>query len=170
MQAFAWNCRNQSLRCEGRSTSGQNREARVPMRSTGADSSVVAVRWGNAHGAKGGGHPRQNRQANGKTGGAAGPDGRRQPSVGGTSRICREAYVRFCERLGVKFPGPTRQVGTRCVIVGDIIRQQVAKAPFAQHDDMVQAFASNRSDQTFDMTRESGPHRVPRSFGQRGLW
>ncbi len=36
--------------------------------------------------------------------------GRRQPSVGGTSRISREAYVRFCERLGVKFPGPTRHV------------------------------------------------------------
>src|SRR5262249_48969797 len=35
--------------------------------------------------------------------------GRRQPSCGGTSRISREAYVRFCERLGVKFPGPTRQ-------------------------------------------------------------
>lgn len=29
--------------------------------------------------------------------------------VGGTSRISREAYVRFCERLGVKFRGPTRQ-------------------------------------------------------------
>jgi hypothetical protein len=25
--------------------------------------------------------------------------------MGGTSRISREAYVRFCERLGVKFPG-----------------------------------------------------------------
>src|SRR5215510_12246451 len=36
-------------------------------------------------------------------------NGRRQPSRGGTSRISREAYVRFCERLGVKFPGPTRQ-------------------------------------------------------------
>ena len=48
MQAFARNCRNQSLRCEGRSTSGENREARVPMRSTGADSSVVAVKWDNA--------------------------------------------------------------------------------------------------------------------------
>jgi hypothetical protein len=37
-----------------------------------------------------------------------GLDGRRQPSLGGTSRISREAYVRFCERLGVKFPGATR--------------------------------------------------------------
>jgi hypothetical protein len=35
-------------------------------------------------------------------------NGRRQPSCDGTSRISREAYVRFCERLGVKFPGPTR--------------------------------------------------------------
>ena len=33
---------------------------------------------------------------------------RRQPSKSGTSRINREIYVRFCERLGVKFPGPTR--------------------------------------------------------------
>ena len=36
-------------------------------------------------------------------------NGRRQPSCGGTSRISREAYVRFCEGLGVKFPGPTRR-------------------------------------------------------------
>src|SRR5215813_7908429 len=35
--------------------------------------------------------------------------GRRQPLCDGTSRISREAYVRFCERLGVKFPGSTRQ-------------------------------------------------------------
>ena len=27
---------------------------------------------------------------------------------GSTSRISREAYVRFCEGLGVKFPGATR--------------------------------------------------------------
>jgi hypothetical protein len=37
-----------------------------------------------------------------------GLDGRRQPSLGGTSRISRETYVRFCERLGVRLPGPTR--------------------------------------------------------------
>jgi hypothetical protein len=46
----------------------------------------------------------------GSTGNGRSPifNGRRQPSRGGTSRISREAYVRFCERLGVKFPGPTR--------------------------------------------------------------
>jgi hypothetical protein len=35
-------------------------------------------------------------------------NGRRQPSCGGTSRMTRECQVRFCERLGVRFPGPTR--------------------------------------------------------------
>jgi hypothetical protein len=37
-------------------------------------------------------------------------NGRQQPSRGGTSRMTRECQVRFCERLGVKFPGPTRQI------------------------------------------------------------
>ena len=36
---------------------------------------------------------------------------RRQPSRGGTSRMTRECQVRFCEGLGVKFPGPTRHIG-----------------------------------------------------------
>ena len=47
----------------------------------------------------------------GSTGNGMSPacNGRRQPSGGDTSRISREAYVRFCEGLGVKFPGPTRQ-------------------------------------------------------------
>jgi hypothetical protein len=35
-------------------------------------------------------------------------NGRRQPSCDGTSRMTRECQVRICERLGVKFPGPTR--------------------------------------------------------------
>jgi hypothetical protein len=34
--------------------------------------------------------------------------GGRQPSCDGTSRMTRECQVRICERLGVKFPGPTR--------------------------------------------------------------
>ncbi|HWZ77478.1 MAG TPA: hypothetical protein VNX87_13135, partial [Candidatus Sulfotelmatobacter sp.] len=35
---------------------------------------------------------------------------RRQPFRGGTSRMNREIHVRLCERLGAKFPGPTRQI------------------------------------------------------------
>src|SRR5271166_3766996 len=35
--------------------------------------------------------------------------GRRQPSLSGTSRMRRESHVRICERLGVRFPGPTRR-------------------------------------------------------------
>ena len=44
-------------------------------------------------------------------------NGRRQPSCGGTSRMTRECHVRFCERLGVQFPGPTRQTNlvVRCL-------------------------------------------------------
>src|ERR1039458_1663479 len=41
----------------------------------------------------------------------AGFGGRRQPLSGGTSRVNREVYARFCERLGVNLPGPTRRVG-----------------------------------------------------------
>src|ERR1700687_5745356 len=46
----------------------------------------------------------------GSTGNGRNPifNGRRQPSCGGTSRMTRECQVRICERLGVKFPGPTR--------------------------------------------------------------
>ena len=48
----------------------------------------------------------------GSTGNGRNPmfNGRRQPSRDGTSRMTREYQVRFCERLGVKFPGPTRRV------------------------------------------------------------
>src|SRR6516165_6150474 len=38
-------------------------------------------------------------------------NGRRQPSIDGTSRMMREYQVRICEGLGVKFPGPTRHIG-----------------------------------------------------------
>jgi hypothetical protein len=41
-------------------------------------------------------------------------NGRRQPSRGGTSRMTRECQVRFRERLGVQFPGPTRQQKVGC--------------------------------------------------------
>ena len=53
IQAFVRNCGNQSLRCQGRSTSGKHHEARVPMRGTGTDRPVRAMKAGNAAGAKG---------------------------------------------------------------------------------------------------------------------
>src|SRR6266850_5747578 len=50
----------------------------------------------------------------GSTGNGKNPmfNGRRQPPCGGTSRMTRECQVRFCEGLGVKFPGPTRPIAT----------------------------------------------------------
>src|SRR5215472_15100493 len=43
------------------------------------------------------------------SGGTGGYGERRQPSLDGTSRVNRGVYARFCERLGVKFPWPTRR-------------------------------------------------------------
>ena len=46
-------------------------------------------------------------------------NGRRQPSGGGTSRMTRECQVRICERLGVKFPGPTRRSGHKGPLISE---------------------------------------------------
>src|SRR5215813_12584701 len=83
---------------------------KVPMRRRGADCLVVALKRGNARGAKGAGH----RHWIGSTdnGRSLIISGRRQPSSDGTSRMNREVHVRICERLGVKFPGPTRHEQT----------------------------------------------------------
>src|SRR5580698_10311748 len=84
---------------------------KVPMRRLGAPCLVVAMKRGNARGAKGVGHQRWI----GSTGvGSTGSgrnliiNGRRQPSHGGTSRMMREYHVRICEGLGVQLPGSTR--------------------------------------------------------------
>src|SRR5262249_13240988 len=45
-----------------------------------------------------------------------------------------------------------RKVRAHPVIVGGVIRQQMAEVPFPQHHDMVEAFASDRADQPFNMT------------------
>src|ERR1700688_3529579 len=44
-------------------------------------------------------------------------NGRRQPSIDGTSRMMREYQVRICESLGVKFPAPTRQTRKLAVAI-----------------------------------------------------
>ena len=79
------------------------------MRRAGAHCSVVVMKRGNARGAKGAGHPRRDRWVNGKPEEPTGFGGRRQPSLGGTSRMMREYHVRICEGLGVKLPGSTRR-------------------------------------------------------------
>src|ERR1700720_425480 len=84
---------------------------KVAMRRRGADCPVVAIKRGNARGAKGVGHQHWIGSTDvGKTGSGRSPinNERRQPSLGGTSRMMREYQVRFCEGLGVKFPGSTR--------------------------------------------------------------
>jgi hypothetical protein len=43
---------------------------KVPMRRSGADCSVVVMKWGNAHGAKGGGHLALRSTGERETGGA----------------------------------------------------------------------------------------------------
>src|ERR1019366_9574983 len=50
----------------------------------------------------------------GQTGSRRNPmkNGRRRPSCDGTSRMTREWQVRICERLVVKYPGPTRHKRT----------------------------------------------------------
>jgi len=59
-------------------------------------------------------------------------NGRRQPSRGGTSRISREAYVQICERLGVKFPGPTRQfLSIGLLRLGEAVLQLHGRYKFA---------------------------------------
>jgi hypothetical protein len=55
IRALVRNYGNQSFRCQGRSTSGIHRKASVPMRSTGTDRPVRAMKAGNAAGAKGSG-------------------------------------------------------------------------------------------------------------------
>ena len=93
---------------KGKGTSGVNREAESTdaperdglLRSSSDETGVMPVE--------------RRKQAIaiwiGSTGNGRNPifNGRRQPSCGGTSRMTRECQVRICERLGVKFPRPTR--------------------------------------------------------------
>src|ERR1019366_4065477 len=78
---------------------------KVAMLTSGMDCSVVAMKRGNARGARGAGHPlydpfivasRQRDEPLGCSGG-------RQPSSGGTSRMTGDRLVRICEGSRVKF-------------------------------------------------------------------
>jgi hypothetical protein len=111
---------------KGKGTSGSNREAesthapgRGELLRSSDEASVMLVERrerGHRHLA------RVNRQREE-------PDvhGRRQPSRGGTSRMTRECQVRFCEGLGVKFCGPTRQ--TRPFSDANVAMAEASRSP-----------------------------------------
>ena len=88
---------------KGKGTSGEPVRPKVPKRRAGADCSVVAMKRGNARGAKGAGH----RVVIGSTGNGMNPftDRGRQPSCGDTSRMTRDGQARFREGLEGQFPG-----------------------------------------------------------------
>ncbi len=93
---------------KGKGSSGRPARLKVPMGQSGADRPIVVMKRGNARGAKGVGHSRRC-WVNGRPEEPSLFVGRRQPSLSGTSRMRRASHVRFCEGLGVKFPGPTRR-------------------------------------------------------------
>jgi len=94
---------------KGKGTSGGPARPNVPMRPAGADCSVLATKRVTTAERRGQAIRVTiavvNRQREELGGHARG----RQLSRDGTSRVSREAHARFCERLGGKFPGPTRR-------------------------------------------------------------
>src|ERR1035438_6190474 len=56
--------------------------------------------------------------------------GGRQLSVDGTSRVTGDCHARFCERLGVKFPGATRRCWETSIptaTVAELNKEYIAK-------------------------------------------
>src|ERR1039458_3522154 len=86
---------------------------KVAMLTSGMDCSVVAMKRGNARGARGAGHPLYDPfiVANRQRDEPLGCSGGRQPSSGGTSRMTGDRLVRICEGSRVKFLRSTRHEG-----------------------------------------------------------
>src|SRR6266542_2397933 len=74
-----------------------------------ATSDPTATKRSNLRGAKGTGHSRHGQLGQLATGGADWLWRRAAARKDGTSRVTGDSHARFCERLGVKFPGPTRR-------------------------------------------------------------
>src|ERR1019366_5025215 len=91
---------------------------KVAMLTSGMDRSVVAMKRGNARGARGAGHPLYDPfiVANRQRDEPLGCSGGRQPSSGGTSRMTGDRLVRICEGSRVKFLRSTRH---RQIFFGD---------------------------------------------------
>ena len=99
-------------------------------------------------------------------------NGRRQPSCGGTSRMMREYQVRICERLGVKFPGPTRPVPTVFVAVSEPVSQGIV-ASLAHPGGNLTGFTNLEA--TFgakwlELLKEIAPRVAPSTRASGCLW
>jgi hypothetical protein len=97
---------------KGNGANGSPVRPKVPRRLAGADCPIVAMKRSNARGAKGTGHSRYDRLGQPATGGTAWLWRRATALKDGMSRVTGDCHARFCERLGVKLPGPTRLVKT----------------------------------------------------------
>jgi len=88
---------------------------KVAMLTSGMDCSVVTLKRGNARGVRGTGHPIHDplMVANRIWDEPWGCGGRRQPSLGGTSRMTGDRLVRICESSPVKFRRSTRRLEQR---------------------------------------------------------
>jgi hypothetical protein len=80
---------------KGKGTSGSAARPKVPIRRSGRDRLVVAWKRGNARGAKGAGHSRQDRWVNRQREEPTGGGGGRQPSLDGRSRVRGDCHARF---------------------------------------------------------------------------
>jgi hypothetical protein len=61
--------------------------------------------------------------------------------MSGTSRMRRESHVRICERLGVRLPGPTRQLVGDFKNGGRELRPKGDPEPVRVHDFAIRAQA-----------------------------
>ncbi len=94
-------------------------------------------------------------RVNGQPEELAGSDGRRQPLIGGTSRMNREIHVRICERLGVQFPGATRPFPRRCR-QGNEARGGHASITEGICQDTAEAWSATRFSQACQARRPGG--------------
>src|SRR5215467_933005 len=127
---FRMELENRTGDVKGKGTSGGPTRPKVPMYRPGAHCFVVARKRGKFPWSEGGRSPASGWSQQ-ETGGTPCLDGRRQPSLGGTSRMRREFHVRICGRLGAKFPGPTRQLETEPCQTGlrRALRKQCLRMP-----------------------------------------
>ncbi len=83
-----------------------------------------------------------------ETGGTEWLERKVKPSLSGTSRVTGDSQARFCEGLGVKFPGPTRpglSPKARCRINQGKIKPAMSHEFFEEADELEPQAGSSRS-------------------------